>query len=274
MMSPAPREVRRIIEGHNANAVRAYASGDADSIAEIVAEDAWQMPPNAPPLVGREAIRSFWRDALRWGSWEFDLQTQDVDVNGPLAVERGKYRLRFTAKPEAPPGMASFEDWGNYVVLWRREGDGEWRGVWDAPVSERPLIPASTARDEKAALLERDREWAALASEGKDVEGILSFWTDDAKVFPPGAPVVDGKQAIREFVTGSLSIPGFRIWWEPDEAAVSPSGDMGYTTGRNHLTMPDAAGNLKTESGRGVAVWRREPDGRWRCVIDIWNSGP
>jgi ketosteroid isomerase-like protein len=113
-----------------------------------------------------------------------------------------------------------------------------------------------------------------VASEGRDVEKILSFWTDDAKVFAPGAPVVDGKQAIREFVTSSLSIPGFRISWEPEEAVVSPSGDMGYTIGRNHLTMPDAAGNLKTESGRGVAVWRRDPDNTWRCVIDIWNSGP
>jgi ketosteroid isomerase-like protein len=273
-MNTDPADVRRIIEGHNANAMRAYASGDADSIAGMVAENAWQMPPNAPALVGREAIRSFWKNALQWGSWEFDLQTQDVEVSGPLAVERGRYRLRFTAKPEAPPGMASFEDSGNYVVVWRHEGDGEWRVVWDAPVSERPLVPTTTARDEKAALLERDREWAALASEGKDVERILSFWTEDAKVFPPGAPVVDGKQAIREFVTSSLSIPGFRISWEPAEAVVSPSGDMGYTIGRNHLTMPDAAGNLKTESGRGVAVWRRDHDGTWRCVIDVWNSGP
>jgi len=127
---------------------------------------------------------------------------------------------------------------------------------------------------EKAALLERDREWAALASEGKDVERILSFWTDDAKVFPVGLPVVEGKQAIREFVTGSLSIPGFRISWEPAEVVVAPSGDMGYTTGRNHLTMPDASGNLQTDNGRYVTVWRRESDGTWRCLIDIWNGGP
>jgi ketosteroid isomerase-like protein len=132
----------------------------------------------------------------------------------------------------------------------------------------------STNPDAEVRLLERDREWSAVASEGKDVERILSFWTDDAKVFPPGAPVIGGKQAIREFVTGSLSIPGFRISWEPEEAVVAAGGDMGYTTGRNHLTMPDAAGNLRTESGRGVTVWRREPDGAWRCVIDIWNSGP
>jgi len=272
-MNPDAAEVRRVIEGHNANAMRWYAAGDVDSVANLFARDAWQMPPNAPPLMGREAIRSFWSDAVRWGKWEFDLATQMVDLSGPLAVERGRYQLRFTAKPEAPPGMASFEDRGNYLVHWRRESDGEWRVVWDAPVSERPLAPASMTLDEEAALLERDREWAALASEGKDVERMLSFWTDAAKVFPPGLPVVEGKQAIREFVTGSLSMPGFSITWEPEEVVVAPSGDMGYTTGRNHLTMPDAAGNLQTEHGRYVTVWRRETDGTWRCVIDIWNSG-
>lgn len=133
-------DVRRIIEGHNADAVRWYAAGDADSLANLFAADAWQMPPNAPPLVGREVIRAFWKTALNWGSWEFDFQTQDVVVNGSLAVERGKYRLRFTAKPGVPPAMPSLEDQGNYVVLWRREGDGEWRAVWDAPVSEKTLV--------------------------------------------------------------------------------------------------------------------------------------
>jgi ketosteroid isomerase-like protein len=130
------------------------------------------------------------------------------------------------------------------------------------------------SRDEKAALLERDRVWAAVASEGKDLERILSFWTDDAKVYPPGAPIVEGKEAIRAFVTPSLSMPGFDVGWETEEVVIAPSGDMGYTTGRSHLTIPDAAGKLQTENGRYVTVWRRDPDGEWRCVIDIWNAGP
>ena len=81
----------------------------------------------------------FWRQAFQWGKWHFTLNTLDVDVSGPLAVERGKYVLRFKAGPGAPTGMASFEDRGNYLVHWRREADGQWRAVGDAPVSELPL---------------------------------------------------------------------------------------------------------------------------------------
>ncbi len=131
--------VRNIIEQHNANAVQYYARGDVDSLASIFATDAWQMPPNNPPLVGREAIRAFWQQAVQWGKWSFTLTVQTVEVSGPLAVERGKYILAFAAGSGAPPGMRSFEDRGNYLVHWRHESDDEWRIVGDAPVSELPL---------------------------------------------------------------------------------------------------------------------------------------
>jgi len=54
-----PVQVRRIIDVQNANLARWYAAGDIDSVASAFAPDAWQMPPNAAPLVGREAIRRF-----------------------------------------------------------------------------------------------------------------------------------------------------------------------------------------------------------------------
>ena len=130
--------VRELIDRNNASAVRWYATGDVDSLVSIFAVDAWQMPPNSPPLVGREAIRGFWREAVKWGKWEFTLQAQDISVSGQMAVERGKYSLKFTAGPGAPPGMASFQDRGNYLVHWRHESDGQWRAVGDAPVSEMP----------------------------------------------------------------------------------------------------------------------------------------
>ena len=147
--SGPPRDAGRVREAlvrNNANAVRWYAAGDAESLAGMCAEGAWQMPPNQPPLKGREAIRQFWRQAFQWGEWDFTLETQDVDVSGPLAVERGKYVVRFTAGSGAPPGMASFEDRGNYLVHWRYEVDGQWRLVGDAPVSELPIPSASAAK--------------------------------------------------------------------------------------------------------------------------------
>lgn len=129
-------------------------------------------------------------------------------------------------------------------------------------------------RDARELLLRTDREWSRMAADSRDVEQIVAFWTDDAEVVPPGAPLVRGKAAIREFVTQSLAIPGFRISWRPDHASVSTDGTLGYTTGVNSVTVPGSDGRLTTIEGRYTTVWRRGVDGSWKCVIDIWNSGP
>lgn len=123
-------------------------------------------------------------------------------------------------------------------------------------------------------LLKRDAEWAAAAVAGKDVERIVSYWTDDAVVIPPGQPVVEGKQAIRGFVTASLAIPGFRIHWVSDKVSFSPDGRLAYMRSTNEVTVPGPTGTPMTMHGRAVSVWRRDTDGQWRCVVDIWNDAP
>jgi len=40
------------------------------------------------------------------------------------------------------------------------------------------------------------------------------------------------------------------------------------------MTMRDAKGSLVSIPGRGITIWRLEPDGQWRCVVDIWNDPP
>jgi len=131
-------EVRKVIESHNANLERWYATGDIDSVVTVFAEDARQMPPSGATLVGREAIREFWKQAVTWGKWKFSLKTVSVVANGPLAVELGRYTLHFTPGPATPPGMAATADTGNYVCQWRLE-NGKWLIVLDIANRDQPL---------------------------------------------------------------------------------------------------------------------------------------
>jgi ketosteroid isomerase-like protein len=125
---------------------------------------------------------------------------------------------------------------------------------------------------EKEELLRRDREWSKVASEGSDVELILSYWTDDTIVLPPGLPAIIGKAALRRYVEDSLQIPGFKISWTSTDATVS--ADLAYVFSRNVVTFNGPDGKLVTTEGRAVTIWRREPDRKWRCVVDIWNAEP
>jgi ketosteroid isomerase-like protein len=127
---------------------------------------------------------------------------------------------------------------------------------------------------ERTKLLQRDAEWAAMASEGRDVEAILSYWTDDAVVLPPGLPAVIGKPALREYVKGSQQISGFSITWSSSDVAFSPDGNLAYMFSENAVTLNGADGKPATKAGRAVTIWRREPDGEWRCAVDIWNAPP
>lgn len=97
---------------------------------------------------------------------------------------------------------------------------------------------------------------------------------DDAQVLPAGQAAVDGKAAIRGMVAGGMEAPAFSVTWEPEEAVVGPSGAMGYTIGASRFTVPNMEGGIDTLDDRYVTVWRKEADGRWRCVIDIFNAGP
>jgi len=129
---------------------------------------------------------------------------------------------------------------------------------------------AAATRD----LLRTDRAWATLAAANGPVDSIVTYWTSDARVILAGQPVLVGTDAIRQMIAGTRAIPGFHISWTPDSAVVSPSGDFGYTYGTNRITAPDSTGTLHTAAGRYITVWRKEPDGLWRCSVDISNEGP
>ena len=135
-------------------------------------------------------------------------------------------------------------------------------------------IYAADLDKERSTILEIDKQWATATAEGRDVELIISFWADDARIFAPGMPLIEGKTAIRQFVQKSLATPGFSIRWNTIEVVVSHDGSMAYATGTNQTTLNDPQGKKVTIYGKAVTVWRKESSGTWKCIIDIWNDDP
>jgi ketosteroid isomerase-like protein len=131
---------------------------------------------------------------------------------------------------------------------------------------------AFDAKTEGEKLLRRDAQWADLATTGKDVEKVVSYWSDDAVLIFPGRPVLEGKAAIRAYVTDSFNTPGFKIHWVSQKPVFSPDGKFAYMRGTDELNVPGPNGHPMTLHLRGISIWRLEPDGQWRCVIDISNE--
>ncbi len=134
--------------------------------------------------------------------------------------------------------------------------------------------PQVDVEAEAAAIREADRQFSKAAA-AKDVEGALSFFAEDATLIPPNAPIVTGEDAIRKWLSEMVETPGFAVSWQTTRAEVSRSGDLGYTLATFELTMNDPDGNPVTDRGQDFHVWKKQPDGSWKVVIDIWNSdGP
>ena len=135
--------------------------------------------------------------------------------------------------------------------------------------------PQVDVEAEEAAIRDlNDVQWLN-AAQAKDVDTVLSFFADDASRFPPNAPIVTGKEAIRARVSEEYSGQDFAISWQTTKVEVSRSGDLAYSHGTSEVTVNDPEGNPVTDKEKWVVVWKKQPDGSWKAVLDIWNSdGP
>jgi len=132
---------------------------------------------------------------------------------------------------------------------------------------------ATNLEEARRAVMAADSAWAAAAS-ARNLEASVNAMAEDGVMFPPDQARVVGRTAIREYMAGAFATPGFSVQWVTGETRVASSGDLAYSFDRSTYTIPDSGGTVRTIHAKGVTVWRREGDGRWRCVADIWNSAP
>ena len=101
-----------------------------NALDRIYTADARILPPGAPLIEGREAIKKFWSDMIAGANAKSAVLTSvDVMHTGDGAVEIGKAVLRI-----APGGGDEAEVEVKYVVFWREE-EGRWKwhvDIWNA----------------------------------------------------------------------------------------------------------------------------------------------
>jgi len=121
------------------------------------------------------------------------------------------------------------------------------------------------------ALRDADAAWSKAAA-SKDLEKTVSYYSADAIVLPPNAPIATTKEEIKKIWQDMLASPSFVISWKATKVEVAKSGDLGFVSGTYELTMNDASGKPVNDRGKYVEVWEKQADGKWKCGTDIWNS--
>jgi uncharacterized protein (TIGR02246 family) len=104
----------------------------------------------------------------------------------------------------------------------------------------------------------------------QDVDELVGFYTEDARMLPPNAPMIQGRDGLRAifreyFDAGMKSL-------ELETVDVLEDGQLAVEVGRYVMGIQPLAGDPVEDRGKYIAVYRRQPDGALKIAADTFNS--
>ena len=103
----------------------------------------------------------------------------------------------------------------------------------------------------------------------KDFETASRTYDDNAVLMPPNHPAVRGRNAIKEWMAGFPPVLQFKIEIEESDARA----DLAYVRGTFLMVFqPEGAPGPIEEIGKYLEVRKKQPDGSWLLIADIFNS--
>jgi ketosteroid isomerase-like protein len=131
------------------------------------------------------------------------------------------------------------------------------------------LCAAALLAASEDVLIQADKDFDK-ATAARGAEGFLSFFAPDAAILPKNGEPVTGQAALAAAFKETWAQPGYSLRWTPLKAVMAASGELGYTYGtyeRKRLRE----GKPTVETGKYVTVWKRQPGGKWKVVLDMGN---
>lgn len=131
--------------------------------------------------------------------------------------------------------------------------------------------PPDTRAGDQSAIKDLEAQWSKAAA-AKNPDDMVSYYADDGSMLPPNMPIATGKQAVRAVWAEIMGNPGFSASWQSSKVEASRSGDFAYDIGTYQLTMNDPQGKPMSDRGKYTVVWKKQPDGNWKAVADMFSS--
>jgi uncharacterized protein (TIGR02246 family) len=120
--------------------VEAVNSGDYEAVLAQETDDTWYLGPNAPPIIGKEALREAIRPLYQAYDFEISMTTEEVRVIGDWAFEWGRLSGVGVPKQDAEPYN---DPDSKYFYLYQKQPDGKWKIAATAYNSNVPPMPPS-----------------------------------------------------------------------------------------------------------------------------------
>jgi ketosteroid isomerase-like protein len=122
---------------------------------------------------------------------------------------------------------------------------------------------------ETDAILAADAAWLKVY-QAKDLAKSVGFCDEQGSMLVTGAPIATGKDAIAKLIAEDFAHDN--IEWHANKVGVSRSSDLGYTSGTTGMSFKDASGKTVVYKGKYLTVWRKQANGEWKVLYDMFNS--
>lgn len=104
----------------------------------------------------------------------------------------------------------------------------------------------------------------------RNFDALDEIYTEDARILPPGAPMISGRAAIKEFWASLIqSVNASAAKLTTIDLTVSADGLV--EIGKAVLTIEPAGQSVSQLEVKYVVYWREENQS-WKWHIDIWNT--
>jgi ketosteroid isomerase-like protein len=131
-----------------------------------------------------------------------------------------------------------------------------------------PQGPAGLSEADRTAIRQICSENYAKLVNAKDFKGAAALYAEDAIVLLPNQAAVQGKAAIQAWMEAPPPISNFQV----QTLEIEGRGDLAYERTTYSMTVTPAGAAPIEERGKGLSIWRKQADGSWKCLRDIWNS--
>jgi uncharacterized protein (TIGR02246 family) len=132
--------------------------------------------------------------------------------------------------------------------------------------------PVDTRPQDETAVRAAAQDWGK-AVEDKNLGQTLSYYADDAWVYPQNAPIAKTADQRRSVWAAFFATPGASdMEGNIERIEVARSGDLAVEYDTFAMTMNDKKGKPITETEKSVVTWKKQADGKWKVIADIWNT--
>lgn len=121
-----------------------------------------------------------------------------------------------------------------------------------------------------------EKTWSdQFQAKPRDLEALVSHYTDDADFIAPGVQPTSGLTEIRKAYAEGLTDPNFNISFAADKVDVAQAGDMATSRGRFEQTYTDPESKQPVKvSGSFLTVYKKQSDGSWKAAQDWAVADP